>query len=83
MPRPPTLCEAVRSRLRTLGQQAGPPDGVSFDAWRKALAKLCSDGVIRRFSWEIEGERFEAFMLTTWWPAGWKPLPLYVAGPRW
>jgi hypothetical protein len=77
------LREAVRLRLRTLGQHAGPPEGVSLDAWRKHLAALCAAGVIRRFAWEIDGEKFEAAMVAGWWPEGRKPLPLYVAGPRW
>jgi hypothetical protein len=83
MRRTPALREAVLGRLRALGQHAGPPEGMAFDAWKKQLAALSAAGVIRRFSWETDGEKFEATMVAGWWPEGRKPLPLYVAGPRW
>ncbi len=83
MRRASALREAVLSRLRALGQHAGPPERMAFDAWKKQLAELCSAGVIRRFTWEIDGERFAAIMVAGWWPEGHKPLPLYVEGPRW
>ena len=83
MRRAPALREAVLGRLRALGQHAGPPDGVPCDAWKKHLASLCAAGIIRRFVWEIDGEKFEAKLVSDLWPTHMKPPPLYVAGPRW
>jgi hypothetical protein len=84
MRRAPALREAVLGRLRALGQHAGPPDHVPFDVWKKHLAALCRDGVIRKFAWEIDGERFEAKLVgDSPCPNNGKPLPLYVAGVRW